>query len=110
MEEDRLIGTYRLTSHFWGIFTHPGRLVFTKEDGVLKGKAFVPGIEAEAEDLTTDGHAFSFVMRKKLAGIRVEMETSGTIEADGTLHAIMRAPFGTSRIEGCRVEEPEEDA
>ena len=98
------VGTYQLKSHFWKVFSHPGTLIFTRDaDGTLKGKAIVLVIQADAEDLVTEGNRFSFVMRKSVAGIRVEMKTSGTIDEDGNVTAVMEAPFGTSHIEVHRI-------
>ena len=48
----------------------------------------------------TEGNRFSFVMRKSMAGIRVEMKTSGTIDEKENVTAVMEASFGTSHIEG----------
>lgn len=96
-------GTYQITSHFWKVFSHPGKVKIRTRGNRLKGKAKVSVIEADLEDGFLDGNHFSFVMRKKILGKPIDMKVTGTFGENGTLKGIMRAPFGTSRLEGHKI-------
>ena len=97
IEYDRI---YQMTSHFGPGLKHPGTLMINIQNNRIPGQAIVPGIKADVEDGILENDHFSFVMRKKLLGKTIEMKVDGTFHSDGTLNAAMKAPFGSSKIEG----------
>lgn len=95
---------YKMTSHFGPGLTHPGTLMLNMKGSRITGQAIVPGIKAEVEDGVLENDHFSFVMRKKLFGKTIDMKVDGIFHNDGTLDATMKAPFGSSRIEGYQID------